>query len=113
MPSTFEFFADCRNTNSSVQSIEVHRTRAEFCSNHIYFIFRHQNDETISTEVIGKRIKALVWTQRSIVLDDFDFIKFDATENCPGVRDLAGRVFGQEHHMDLENLGHCHCVQWV
>ena len=113
MPNTFDFFADCRNTNSSVQGIEVRRTRTEYCSNHMFIVFRHQDDDTISTEVIGKRLKALEWTQRSILLDDCDFIKFDVTYNCPGVQDLAACVFDQEHYMDFQKPSLCCCLQWV
>lgn len=79
----------------------------------MFIVFRHQDDDTISTEVIGKRLKALEWTQRSILLDDCDFIKFDVTYNCPGVQDLAACVFDQEHYMDFQKPSLCCCLQWV
>ena len=112
MSSTFEFSLDDRNTNCSIREIEVRRTRTEYCSNHQFIVFRHQDDDTISTKVIGKRLDDLEWTQ-SVVLHTPDSIKFDTTYKCPGVRDLAACIFNKEHHADRQKPGLCYCFQWV
>ena len=112
MPSTLEFSLDNRNTNSSIQEIEVQCTRMEYCSKHHFIVFRHQDNDTISTKVISKRLDDLEWTQ-NVVLHTPDSIKFYVTYKCPGVQDLAACVFNKEHHADCQKPGLCHCFQWV
>lgn len=114
MPITSEFLKDSRHSNSSVQRIEVRRTRTEYCFNHIFLVSRNQDDATVSTEVAGKKLKPLEWTQRRLVLDDSDFIKFDVTYNCPGVQDMARCASEQEHIKDIQKPSlYCYCMQWV
>ena len=113
MPNTFQFLADRRYTNSSVQGIEVRRTRTQYCSNHQFIVFEHQDGDSTSAKLIERRdVEQIEWNQ-NIVLDPSDSIRFDVTNYCPGVQDLATCIFNQEHHTDLQKPDLCYCFQWV
>ena len=109
MATTFQFAFD-RNSNSSVQEIEVRRTRTQYCPKHLFIVFRHKHGGNTSAEIVKRQ--DVEWT-RDIPLHPSDFIKFGVTDTCPGIQDLAIYIFNQEHHTDLQNPGLCGCFPWV
>ena len=111
MPTTLEILAGRTTANSSIHEIEVRRTITEYCSNHWFIVFRHQNGDNTSAQAI-KILDTVEWT-RNIVLHPSDFIKFDVTYKCPGVQDLAARVFIPEHLRDPQMPDFCCCSKWV
>ena len=97
MSNIFEFLADCRNSNSSVEKIEVRGTTTESCSKHQSIFYHYFNGNYTSAKFTkAQRAEKIEWTQ-DIVLASFDSIKFDVTNYCPGVQDLARCIFNQEH----------------
>ena len=114
MSTTFQFAADRKNNNSNVREIQIQCTSTDHCSNHQSIVFRHQNDDNISTKVFGERLDALEWTQGVLHTPDHTpgSIKIDATNKCPGVQDLAYCIFAKEHYANIKNP-ECCCSQWV
>lgn len=111
MPTTFEVLASRTAADSDLCHIEVRRTLTEYCPNHWFIVFRHKNGDYISASVV-KRLDPVEWTQNS-VLHPSDFIKFDITYKCPGIRDLAACIFIPEHLRDPHMSDFCCCSQWV
>lgn len=110
MPSTFQFSFDCSN-NSGVKEIEVRCTRTQYCPNHLLIILWYKHGGGNASAEINKG-RDVEWTW-NIHLHPSDFINFEVTHFCPGVKDLAICIFNKEHHTSLRISNYCPCYQWV
>ena len=111
MPTTFEILAG--RTNFNVQEIEFWRTRTQYCSNHWLIVFKEQNGENFSANLI-RRLDGMYiveWT-RDIDLQPAGFIKFDVSYHSLTIQGLATCIF-DARLSDPQMPGFCCCLQWV
>ena len=108
---TLEIVASRTTTNSSIQEIEVRRTTTIHCSNHWFIVFRYYNGDNIIAEVNRKQYAEWTW---NIDLHPSNIvIKFNISNKCLQIQDLATSICILEGHGSSKMAGSCHCSQWM
>ena len=108
---TLEIVASQTRTNSSVQEIEVRRTTTIYCSHHWFIIFRYHNGDNIIAEV--NRTQYAEWTWNFGLHTSNIVIKFNITNKCLQIQDLATSICILEGHGSSKMAVFCHCSQWM
>ena len=108
---TLEIVASQTTTNSSIKEIEIRRTATIYCSHHWFIAFRYHNGDNIAAEV--NRTQYAEWTWNFDLRTSNIVIKFNITNKCLQIQDLATSICILEGHGSSEMAGFCHCSQWM
>ena len=108
---TLEIVASRTTTNSSIQEIEVRCTTTIYCSNHWFIVFRYYNGDNIIAEVNRKQYAEWIWNI-DLHLSNI-MIKFNISNKCLQIQDLATSICIIEGHGSSKVAGSCHCSQWM
>ena len=111
MHTTFDIVATRITADPSICEIEIQRTRTEHCSKHWFIVFRCHNGENIGAQVNKKRDAEWTW---NIDLHPSNFMtKFNITNKCLRIQELATIIYISEGHSSSKIAGSCHCSEWV
>ena len=108
---TLEIVASLTTTNSSIHEIEVRRTTTIYCSYHWFIVFRYHNRDNIVAEV--NRMQYAEWTWNFGLHTSNIVIKFNITDKCLQIQNLATSICILEGHGSSKMAGSCHCSRWM
>ena len=108
---TLDIVASKTTTNSSIQEIEVRRTKTTYCSHHWFIVFRYHNGDNIVAEV--NRTQYAEWTRNIDIQPSEIGIKFNISNKCLKIQDLATSICILEGYVSSKMAGSCHCSQWM
>ena len=108
---TLEIVASRTTTNSSIKEIEIRRTTTIYCSHHLFIAFRCHNGENIIAKV--NRTQYAEWTWNVGLHTSNIVSKFNISNKCLQIQDLATSICILEGHDSSKMVGSCHCSQWM
>ena len=108
---TLELVASRTTTNSSIKEIEIRHNTTIYCSHHWFIAFRYHNSDNIVAEV--NRTQYIKWAWNFGLHISNIMIKFNITNKCLQIQDLATSICILEGHDSSGMADFCHCSQWM